>query len=299
MATSKDIIGMLSNDGEDFIVSQPPMDRSKLRNLLLNFKSIAPSIPWKALEDMGWINIGDRSLSQIAPYFLSSVNNSKILYRKSIDKETFEIFLWKARVHMRAMTILAENPQIKYKAGSIDAEFLQELVKLSKDPLLLSTLPEILCKNGILLIFEKGLPSIKTDGLVYRTGNGVPVVALTLRYSRLDNFWFTLLHELSHVVKHYDLLDDAIVEDLDSLPDSKIEKQADRLAKNTIVPRFIWERCEVKYTHELESVIKLAEQLDIHPALIAGMVRRELKNYTLFSNLINEVNTREIIFGER
>jgi HTH-type transcriptional regulator/antitoxin HigA len=275
------------------------MDKSKLRNLLLNFQVIKPSIPWKALEDLGWIRVGNRSLSQVAPYFLSSVNSGQTLYRKSTEKETWEIALWKARVHMRAMSVLAENPKLSYQTDSIDTEFLAELVKLSKDPHSLKSLPEILLERGVVLIFEKGLPGIKTDGLVYRTGNGVPVVALSLRYSRLDNFWFTLLHELSHVVKHYDLLDDTIVEDLDSLPVSKIEKQADRLAKYTIVPRFIWERCKAKYTHDLDSVTELAAQQGVHPALIAGMLRRELKNYTLFSTLVNEIDTRKIIFGER
>lgn len=299
MEKSKDIIGRLSSDGEDFLVSQRSMDKNKLRTLLLNFKSVKPSIPWKSLEDMGWIQKGNRSLSQVAPFFLSNLNGIQTLYRKSTDQETYEIAFWKARVHMRALERLVEAPQLTYEPGSIDSEFLREFVKLSRDPSSIKTLPELLYEKGIILIFERSLPGSKIDGLVYRTGKGVPVVAMSLRYSRLDNFWFTLLHELSHIIKHYDFLDDAIIEDLDLLPASKIEKQADRIAKNAIVPRFIWERCEAKYTHSIESVKKLATQLEIHPALVAGMLRRDLNNYTLFSDLIGEVNTREIIFGEK
>ena len=37
-----------------------------------------------------------------------------------------------------------------------------------------------------------------------RRYNGAPVAALTLRYDRLDNFWFTLLHELAHIALHMD-----------------------------------------------------------------------------------------------
>ena len=34
------------------------------------------------------------------------------------------------------------------------------------------------------------------------TDTGCPVIGLTLRYDRLDNFWFVLLHELGHVFLH-------------------------------------------------------------------------------------------------
>lgn len=297
MEKSNDIIDRLSSEGQDFLVSQPSMDKKTLRSLVLNFKSIKPSIPWRALEDLGWIEKGDRSLSQIAPYLLSSVNNAQTLYRKTTDGETWEIALWKARVHMKALEVLAEDSQLNYRVGSLDEDFLKELVKLSRDPSSIPTLPKMLREKGVILIFERSLPSLKTDGLVYRIGNGIPVIALSFRYSRLDNFWFTFLHEIAHVIKHYDLLDETIIEDLDSVPISKIEKQANRFAKNTIVPRFIWERCEAKYTHSLSSVNKLAEQLEVHPALIAGMLRRDLNNYSLFSSVVGGINTREIVFG--
>ncbi len=298
MEKSKNIVGDLASEGDDFVVNQSRMDRTELRQLLLSFESLKSDIPWKDMEDMGWIETGSRSLAQVVPYLLGSMASGQALYRKSTDEETLKIALWKSRVHMHATALLAENPSISFKIGSIDTEFLTELVNLSQDPKVILSLPELLMKKGILLIFERGLPGIKTDGLVYRTSNGIPVIAMTLRHARLDNFWFTLLHELSHVIKHYDLLDETIVEDLDSVSATKIEKQADRLAQNAIVPRYIWERCEARYTHSQSSVNNLAEQVGVHSALIAGMLRRELKDYSLFSSLVSAVNTREIIFGE-
>lgn len=292
------LIKDLANDGDDFVVSQSMMDRTKLRRLLLSFEAIKSNIPWKDMEAMGWIEHGVRSFSQVLPYLLSNSTSDGALYRKSIDDETLQISLWKSKVHMTSTALLAENPKLSFELGSLDTEFMSNFVKISQNPAAISDLPDLLLEKGILLVFERGLPGIKTDGMVFKTSNGIPVIAMTLRYARLDNFWFTLLHELSHVIKHYDLLDEAIVEDLDIVSTTKIEKQADRLAQNTIVPRYIWERCEAKYTHSEASVYKLAEQVEVHPALIAGMLRRELRNYTLFTSLVNATNTRELIFGE-
>ena len=54
-------------------------------------------------------------------------------------------------------------------------------------------------RHGIPLVIERHLPRTYLDGAALRLGDGRPVVALTLRYDRIDSFWFCLLHELAHV----------------------------------------------------------------------------------------------------
>src|SRR4030042_1351312 len=54
-------------------------------------------------------------------------------------------------------------------------------------------------KMGIILAVEPHLPRTHLDGAAMLRSDGTPVVALTLRYDRLDNFWFTLSHELAHI----------------------------------------------------------------------------------------------------
>jgi HTH-type transcriptional regulator/antitoxin HigA len=295
-----DILKKWSEEGEDFFVCNSDFDKEPIRQLINSYATLKKTIPWKALEDQGWIARGQRGLGVIAPYLLANGNSSRALFRKSTSEELIQIELWKSRVYMRASEVLAANPGLRFKEGSINKEYLTELAQLSVDPSALIRLPAILLRKGIVLIYELGLPGIKTDGVVFKTEDGIPVVGLTLRYSRLDNFWFTLLHELSHVIKHYSLIDEVIVEDFGDQvkSSSKIEKQADRLAKSSIVPRQLWERCEARYTRNSASILSLAAQLSIHPALLAGMMRRELNNYRLFSDLVSEVDVRDIIFGE-
>ena len=73
------------------------------------------------------------------------------------------------------------------------------------------------------------------------------MVALTLRYDRLDNFWFCLLHELAHVGRHMDsddghaFIDDLTLRGVDIIAQDPREAQADEWADDALIPRAAWE----------------------------------------------------------
>ncbi len=69
--------------------------------------------------------------------------------------------------------------------------------------------------QGIHLILVSHLPKTYLDGAAMLMPNGTPVIGLTLRHDRVDNFWFTLLHELAHVARHLSEKEPIIVDDLD------------------------------------------------------------------------------------
>ena len=61
---------------------------------------------------------------------------------------------------------------------------------------------KFLAKHGIILIVAPHLANTYLDGAAMLMKDGTPVVRMTVRYDRLDNFWFCLLHELTHVARH-------------------------------------------------------------------------------------------------
>lgn len=137
------------------------------------------------------------------------------------------------------------------------------------------------------------MAGLKLDGAVFMLSSGQAVVALSLRYKRLDYFWFTLMHELAHLCLHLDKLSSPIIEDLDSEAKSLIELEADKLALDSFVPRNIWRNCPPKYNFSEESVIDFANNMGIHPTIIAGRLRKELNRYDLLSKMINNINVKE------
>ena len=132
------------------------------------------------------------------------------------------------------------------------------------------------------------LPKTYLDGAAFLLPDGTPVIGLTLRYDRIDYFWFCLLHELAHVSKHLSASDQPIIDDLDlrgknGRTEEIIEKEADEMACNGLIPNRIWDRILSSGKVSTEEVYALAEKLKIHPAIIAGRIRFEQNNYKLLS----------------
>ena len=60
----------------------------------------------------------------------------------------------------------------------------------------------LLEKHGIVVIIEPHLKGTQLDGAALRDAGGEPIIGITLRHDRLDNFWYTLLHEVAHLWRH-------------------------------------------------------------------------------------------------
>jgi len=113
-------------------------------------------------------------------------------------------------------------------------------------------------------------------------------VGMTIRYDRLDNFWFCLLHELAHLGRHIDDKADWFVDDLSlrTQDDSKIENEADEWANEALIPSKIWKHEPVRFAPTVANVIALSQRLGISPAAIAGRIRFESHDYRLLSVLV-------------
>ena len=124
--------------------------------------------------------------------------------------------------------------------------------------------------------------------------NGTPVIAVTGRNNRLDNFWFALLHELGHVVKHLSdktpsFTDDMTLRGLSG--ESDIEKEADLFAENALISPSL---CFDPFLFNSQEDVKIfSKKSGIHPAIIAGRIQHERGNYALFHNLLVRNGVRE------
>ncbi|MER9243457.1 ImmA/IrrE family metallo-endopeptidase [Mesorhizobium sp. M0633] len=144
---------------------------------------------------------------------------------------------------------------------------------------------------GIVLVILEHLPGTFLDGAALCRSDGVPVIALTIRYDRLDNFWFTLLHEFAHVACHLNPDRQVILDDLDVASSEAIEAEADSFARNALIPHAMWKRIHKDST--TEEVLEAAKKAGVHPAIAAGRWRFEHSDYRRFSKLIGrgEVKT--------
>ena len=174
----------------------------------------------------------------------------------------------------------------KYKQKAISNEWLNELAHISIEKEGPKKVVDYLQSSGIRLVIEPHLPQTHLDGAAFLLSDDSPIIGMTLRYDRLDNFWFVLFHELIHIIKHLHKGNiESIFDDLD-VEAEDIEQEADKQAGEVLVPEDKWNTDLARYLRSEDSIKALAKELRIHPAIVAGKIRREAKNYIILTNMV-------------
>ena len=141
-----------------------------------------------------------------------------------------------------------------------------------------SSIASILSGYGIRLVFVEKLKSAKIDGACFWINNNQePVIAMSLRFDRIDNFWFVLLHELEHLKNN-----DGKSISVDDI--EHIEDQANQAFRKFIDPNSLIIRCLKAHNGLISTamVAELAKNLKIHPGLVIGQIQFQTKRYFLF-----------------
>jgi HTH-type transcriptional regulator/antitoxin HigA len=265
--------------------SQFPIVEMLKRGWFPNFKGTVSEAKEKAEELVAPLIFPDGLEKGSIPCFL----------RRSVRTDTrmdeYALSAWCARV----LDLARRETLPPYRPGTVTKKFCQELVHLSyldNGPLLAK---EFLNRSGIHLIIEKHLPKTHLDGAALWASTDRPVIALTLRYDRLDNFWFTLCHELAHVSLHLkDSSKEAFVDDLEAHVVSAAEGEADAFAADVLIPKTEWEKSGLQNKWSSYAVITFANKLRIHPAIVAGRIRKERNNYRILSQLVRRNEVRRL-----
>ena len=224
-----------------------------------------------------------------------NLQNNSVFFRRSIRSDKFVddygLAAWYAKVLIDQNNIPIEN---NYKDKILGDDFFRELKMLSffdKGPLLAS---EYLLKFGIKLVVVPHLKGILIDGAVFFNSNMDPVIGITLRYDRIDYFWFTLFHELSHLALHLKNSDDYFFDDLSGNKDlSDIEKEADSYAEKLLIDNKEWKKFYKKYLSE-EDIKTFARDERIAPAIVAGRIQKERNDFSHFRNLLGQNQVKKL-----
>jgi len=198
---------------------------------------------------------------------------------------------WYARIIIRARQITTE---ILYSNDVINDEWLRQLAMLSVEENGPVQAQEYLRKSGIILIIEPPLEGTFLDGAALLVENHFPIIGMTLRHDRLDNFWFVLFHELAHIRLHLSGELNAIFDDLDDAKSEGIEHEADKFALDALIPSDVWRKSLVRFSYSKEAVINQAQKLHVHPALVAGRIRKETGKYHLLADVIGQGSVRKL-----
>jgi HTH-type transcriptional regulator/antitoxin HigA len=250
--------------------------------------------PAREMAKRGWFDVPRRSdVYQLArdyfmrvagPQFASAYHRKK-MHGGSVPNE-YSLLAWQARILERAQNVVETHAPPDFVA---DDRWIADLVALTRREDGPKRAQALLLSKGIILVTEKHLSGTYLDGGAMLNLDGRPVIGLTLRFDRLDNFWFVLLHELGHVFLHlmdglrYDFFDEE-----ETVGDDKVEREADAFALDSLIPQSKWDECLSRFALSEEAVRIDAKNLGIDPSIIAGRIRKERGDYTILGGLIGQ-----------
>lgn len=212
------------------------------------------------------------------------------MLRSGREMDRYALFTWSVRSLQ-----LAETQSVgEFDLSSMDDSFFDELAGLS----FLDSGPklafEYLKKFGIRLVTLEHFKKTYLDGAALVLEDRSPVVSMTLRHDRLDNFWFVLFHELAHVKLHlYCDGATAIYDDLDLKDVDGVEREADELAVKYLIPSEARE--ELSTITRAGDLNKLSKKFKRNPAIFAGYLRNERNNYRIFNQMLGRNTVREVL----
>ncbi len=152
---------------------------------------------------------------------------------------------------------------------------IPNLLELSSNMNGVSQVPEFLLNNGIHFALVPHLNNTTIDGAFFWF-NKSPVIALSLRYDRIDSFWFTLMHEIAHLFAgHKGNLIETIYD-----RDEKVkgnEAVADKMAMNWLIEKGAYGSFLAHQGQKFsrKSIMAFAEQINRHPGIVLGRLQND------------------------
>ena len=198
---------------------------------------------------------------------------------------------WLYRTHAIAKAMATHG----FTQKKLNAAFekLRLLLKNAED---IRHIPRILEEAGIRFVIVEAIPGSLIDGACYWLDANSPVVCMSLRFERIDNFWFVLLHELRHIAnghgKDNGILDINLFDRNAEI--SEQEKQVNTEAANFLVDTdqlsdFV---TRVRPIFSALNIAGFAERMMVHPGIVVGQLHHkhgDVVDYTKHNKMIAKV----------
>ena len=240
--------------------------------------------PIKEMVKRGWIketkDIGVLESRVLKFLERKSVEeDSKLLYaaKKSTATANPAQVAWVCRAKKIARGIRAARFSDKSFADA-----LAKLRELRANPEDTRYASKILGDAGVRLVLVEGLSKGRIDGATFWLDQFSPVIAISMRYDRLDHFWFLLSHECGHV-KNRDALGGKPILDIDLVGDNatpfeektNIEQHVDIFAEEFLVEKDEMESFinRVRPLYSKQKIKNFAARIGVHPAIVLGQLQ--------------------------
>jgi HTH-type transcriptional regulator / antitoxin HigA len=260
------------------------------------WKSWASKFPLAQMKRYGWLDTSITGQSPVetllgflgvsSPNSWSSVwKAAGVAYRQTrkLEASPEAISAW-----VRATELYAEFVASKVRIADFDeARLVASLDQLRqqsryKASQITGPVQEICGAAGVIVVWVPDLPGTGISGCARWMGERKALIALTLRYKTDDQMWFTLFHEVAHILLHRkrrDFILDNAAEDLsDRIVDPEMQKEeeeANRFAADTLIPPEALAAFIKQADFGNDAIHDFAEKIGIGPGLVVGRLQFE------------------------
>lgn len=171
----------------------------------------------------------------------------------------------------------------KKKRLEMNMDYLRSMT-LNTSDIFMSNLTERLASCGIALVLCPHFPKTKAYGATFQLRDEKFVLMITIRESWADIFWFSLFHELGHILIHP--MREVILEDCEQ---SQREKEADAFASDALIPPEEYERFVDNNCFDQQSILRFAKRIVIHPGIVVGRLQQDKR---IKPQMLNDLRVR-------
>lgn len=248
--------------------------------------------PIREMQKRGWLpkteNVQELETRVLAFYCknqLSDIVPEDVAARMSVmdgEHVRASVYAWAQRAKNVAPAVTVK----KHFSDAALGDCLARLKLLLAEPIEVRHVSRVLADSGIRFVVVEHLPKTRIDGACLWLDAKSPVVAMSMRYERLDWFWFTLIHELAHV-KHRDgakIDADLVGTNAQKVSDkSDVEKAADDFAENYLIPKTQMDDfvARTRPLYSRAAIKGFAKRMKVHPSIVVGQLqhREEIPYY--------------------
>ncbi len=302
----------LEIDAEYWLEIQKNYDLDKARISMKNQQRLDAIEQWKFIESQiatsflkkEKILSGDPIEDIIAVKKVYNVQNFEELAKINAEP-TFARFRKSTKLKVDPINIIGWVKLLQFNANQVFVDKfdydqkddlmqkLRQIIRINNNTLI--TVKQALSDFGIKLIYQRKGEKTPVDGVSFWS-NGSPAIGMSLRHSRLDNFAFTLFHELGHVFEH--LLNNNKAEFVDLISskeqkdykNSKDEKEADLFAQNNLIVPKEWKSFFFKRQFDDLHIEEFAKENRIHPCIVRGRICYTLGFYRAKTSIDYSIN---------
>lgn len=264
--------------------------RQEERGKSKDWMAWAKKFPLAEMKKRGWIpkSRGANAADLLKYLGVSSPDSwddvwtaQQVAYRQTrlSEPNDYAISAW-----LRAVELRAEEVDVQDFAEKALLEVLSDVKACTRLDIVeaLEKAEQILAQCGVALVIVPALPKTGISGCTRWVSKKKAIVAVTLRYKWDDQIWFTLFHELGHVLlhrkKHAFILDNPDDQLTDSVVDPEmqaVEEEANRFAADVLIPPKLLQEFLSFGVLESEYIEQFAEAIGIAPGIVVGRLQRD------------------------